>query len=51
MISQEGLKRRFNPDRLKNDSMAFLSMLVEKYPDSKFRSDAEKTLKELKSRQ
>jgi len=43
--------QRFNPDRLKNDSMAFLSMLVEKYPDSKFRSDAEKTLKELKSRQ
>ena len=43
--------KRFEPDRLKNDAMAFLSMIVDKYPQSKFRPDAEKTLNEIKSKQ
>jgi outer membrane protein assembly factor BamD (BamD/ComL family) len=43
--------KRFAPDRLKTDAEAFLSMLVDKYPQSKFKSDAEKTLAELKSKQ
>jgi outer membrane protein assembly factor BamD (BamD/ComL family) len=42
--------KRFDPERLKTDAMAFLSMVVDKYPDSKFRSDAEKTLTEIKSK-
>ena len=48
--SQKDMKR-FDPERLKTDAAAFLSMVVDKYPQSKFRSDAEKTLTELKSKQ
>jgi outer membrane protein assembly factor BamD (BamD/ComL family) len=43
--------KRFEPERLKTDAMAFLSMIVDKYPQSKFRGDAEKTLGEIKSKQ
>lgn len=43
--------KRFDPERLRIDAMAFLSMVVDKYPQSKFRADAEKTLNELKSKQ
>ena len=43
--------KRFAPDRLKIDAQAFLSMLIDKYPQSKFKSDAEKTLSEIKSKQ
>ena len=43
--------KRFDPDRLRIDAMAFLSMIVDKYPQSKFRPDAEKTLNEIKSKQ
>jgi outer membrane protein assembly factor BamD (BamD/ComL family) len=43
--------KRFDPERLKTDAMAFLSMLIDKYPQSKFRSDAEKMLNEIKLKQ
>src|SRR5690349_20379313 len=43
--------KRFAPDKLHEDAVAYLSMLVDKYPQSKFRPDAEKTLDELKSKQ
>jgi outer membrane protein assembly factor BamD (BamD/ComL family) len=43
--------KRFAPDRLKIDAQAFLSMLIDKYPQSKFKPDAEKTLAEIKSKQ
>jgi len=41
--------KRFAPDKLREDAVAYLSMLVDKYPQSKFRPDAEKTLEEMKS--
>ena len=43
--------KRFAPDRLRIDAQAFLSMLIDKYPQSKFKPDAEKTLAEIKSKQ
>jgi outer membrane protein assembly factor BamD (BamD/ComL family) len=43
--------KRFAPDRLKTDAAAFLSMLIDKYPQSKFKPDAEKTLAEIKSKE
>ena len=43
--------KRFAPDRLRIDAMAYLSMIVDKYPDSRFKPDAEKTLNELKAKQ
>lgn len=43
--------KRFAPEKLKEDAVAYLSMLVEKYPDSKYREEAQKTLAALKPAQ
>lgn len=43
--------KRFAPDKLREDAVAYLSMVIDKYPDSKFRPDAEKTLSGLKTKQ
>ena len=50
-LESEKEMKRFEPERLKTDAMAFLSMVVDKYPQSRFRGDAEKTLSEIKSKQ
>jgi outer membrane protein assembly factor BamD (BamD/ComL family) len=50
-VKSEKEMKRFNPERLRIDAQAFLSMLIDKYPDSKFKPDAEKTLAEIKSKQ
>lgn len=39
--------RKYAPDKLREDAKVYLSTLVEKYPQSLFKADAEKTLKEL----
>ncbi|MEQ1764701.1 MAG: outer membrane protein assembly factor BamD [Pyrinomonadaceae bacterium] len=41
-------KVRYEPSRLKEEAVVYLSMLVEKYPESKYRAEAETTLKEIK---
>lgn len=41
-------KAKYAPEKLKQDAIVYLSMIVDKYPKSKFRDDAEKTLKKLK---
>lgn len=41
-------KQRFSPERLRDDAKTYLTTIVEKYPNSKYKKDAEKTLKELK---
>jgi outer membrane protein assembly factor BamD (BamD/ComL family) len=43
----EGDLARYSPKRLREDAQAYLSQLVEKYPESKFRADAEKALKQF----
>lgn len=40
---------KFAPAKLREDAVAYLSMLIEKNPESQFRDDAEKTLALLKS--
>ena len=40
--------KRFAPEKLRENAVAYLSMLVEKYPDSKYREEAQKTLTTLK---
>jgi len=40
-------KKKYAPEKLREDAKTYLTMVVEKYPQSKFKSDAEKTLKEL----
>jgi len=40
-------KKRFASKRLHEDAVAVLSMLVEKYPNSKYKKKAKKTLKKI----
>lgn len=48
-LKLEKEKDKFAPAKLKEDAVAYLSLIVEKYPDSQFREEAEKTLKLLKA--
>jgi outer membrane protein assembly factor BamD (BamD/ComL family) len=48
VAATEKEKQKYAPEKLREDATMYLTMLVEKYPNSKFKSDAEKTLKELK---
>lgn len=41
-------KDKYAPAKLKEDAIAYLSEIVDKHPDSQYRTDAEKTLKLLK---
>lgn len=41
-------KEKFAPEKLRADAVAYLSTVVEKYPDSKFVTDAQKTLAKIK---
>ncbi len=43
-------KRKYDPAKLREDALAYLSQLVEKYPQSPFIPDAEKTVKELEAK-
>jgi outer membrane protein assembly factor BamD (BamD/ComL family) len=47
-LTNEKEKEKFAPAKLKEDAAAYLSMVIEKYPDSRYRADAEKNLKLLK---
>ena len=50
-LKTEKDKEKYTPEKLKENAVAYLSMVVEKYPDSKYRPDAEKTLARLKAAQ
>jgi outer membrane protein assembly factor BamD (BamD/ComL family) len=41
-------KEKYDPAKLKEDAIAYLSTIIDKYPESQYREDAEKTLKILK---
>jgi outer membrane protein assembly factor BamD (BamD/ComL family) len=43
-------KGKFAPEKLREDATAYLSMIVEKYPQSQYKDDAEKTLKQLEAK-
>lgn len=43
-LKLEKEKEKFAPAKLKEDAIAYLSLVVEKYPESKFVADAKKTL-------
>lgn len=40
-------KTKFAPEKLREDATAYLSQIVEKYPQSQFKTEAEKALKTL----
>ena len=48
-LKSEKEKYKFAPTKLREDAVAYLSILIEKHPQSKYRNDAEKTLAQLKS--
>lgn len=48
-LKSEKEKTKYAPAKLKEDAIGYLSMVVEKYPDSKYIGETEKTLKILKA--
>src|SRR5215470_1816839 len=48
-LKSEKEKDKYSPEKLKENAVAYLAMVVDKYPDSKYRPDAETTLKQLKN--
>ncbi|MGI8639596.1 MAG: outer membrane protein assembly factor BamD [Pyrinomonadaceae bacterium] len=49
-IVSEEEKKKFAPEKLRENAVAYLSAIVEKYPQSQYKAEAEKTLKELEAR-
>ncbi len=47
VLDKEG-KKRFAKERLREDALVYLSMLVDKHPKSKYKKRAEKILKKIK---
>jgi outer membrane protein assembly factor BamD (BamD/ComL family) len=43
-------KKRFAPERLRSEAIEYLNLVVENYPQSSFKPDAQKALKEIESR-
>lgn len=43
-------KKKFAPEKLREDATAYLSQLVENYPQSQYKADAAKTLESLKAK-
>jgi outer membrane protein assembly factor BamD (BamD/ComL family) len=44
-------KEKFTPERLREDAAAYLNMMLEKNPASKYKDEAENALQELKGKQ
>ncbi len=49
IVSEED-KEKFAPEKLREDAKAYLSAIVEKYSQSQYKDEAEKTLKELEEK-
>ncbi len=48
-LNLEKEKEKFAPAKLKENAVAYLSMIVDKYPESQYRDEAEKTLTQIKA--
>jgi len=49
-VKSESEKKKFAPEKLREDATAYLAQIVEKYPQSQFKAEAEKTLKTLEAK-
>ena len=47
-LKTEKDKEKYTPEKLQENAVAYLSMLLEKHPESKYRDEAEKALKEIR---
>ena len=43
-------KAKYAPEKMREEAVAYLSQLVKDYPQSQFKADAEKTLKQLEAK-
>jgi outer membrane protein assembly factor BamD (BamD/ComL family) len=41
-------REKYNPEKLREDAVAYFSFIIENFPESKYRDDAEKMLEKLK---
>src|SRR5688500_15882083 len=48
-LTSDKEKDKFSPAKLREDAVAYLSMMIEKNPQSQYRDEAEKTLALLKT--
>lgn len=48
-LKSEREKEKYAPEKLRADAVAYLGTIVEKYPESSYRDDAEKNLKLLQA--
>ena len=48
-LKSEKEKEKFDPAKLREDAVAYFGMLVEKYPQSQYKDEAESMLTELKA--
>ncbi len=46
----EAEKAKYAPEKLREDAAAFLSQLVEQFPQSQYKTEAEKTLKQIEAK-
>lgn len=49
-VTSDEDKEKFAPEKLREDAKAYLSAIVEKYSQSQYKDEAEKTLKELEAK-
>ena len=49
-VKSEDEKKKFAPEKLREDATAYLAQLVENYPQSQYKTEAEKTLKTLEAK-
>jgi outer membrane protein assembly factor BamD (BamD/ComL family) len=40
-------KKRYSPERLREDAVAYFALIVEKFPDSRYRGESEKMVRQL----
>lgn len=50
-LKSEKEREKYDPKKLRENARAYLSTLVETYPESRFKEDAETTLEEIKERE
>jgi uncharacterized FlaG/YvyC family protein len=49
-VVSEADKKKFAPEKLREDAVAYLSQISEKYPQSVYKEEAEKILKQIESK-
>lgn len=49
-VTSEEERKKYAPDKMREDAKAYLSAIVEKYPNSQYKDKAEKVLKDLEAK-